>query len=114
MTEKIPPVLSDEEITEIKPTHEEIDRINREAGRYEPKEFRGCYANDEITKVRRHRIAEAQRDDTYQKMLDAFEPFIQQAKGELLDTIEAMYPELRQVYWEGKDWQSLKSEYPKG
>ncbi len=52
-------LLMDEEIAEIKPTHEEIDRINQEARRYEPKEFRGCYANDELTKVRRHRIAQA-------------------------------------------------------
>ena len=43
---------------------------------------------------------------------------IQQAKAEvarevvgLFKTIEAMYPELRQAYWGGKDWQSLKSKY---
>lgn len=28
----------------------------------------------------------------------------------LLETIETMYPELRQGYWEGKRWQAFKGE----
>lgn len=35
-----------------------------------------------------------------------------QGKGRnLMVTIEAMYPELRQAYWEGKEWQALKDSY---
>lgn len=33
-----------------------------------------------------------------------------QERKALLETIEDMYPELKQVYWEGKNWQALKRE----
>ena len=35
----------------------------------------------------------------------------EEASHELLATIEAMYPELKQGYWEGKGWQDLKKKH---
>lgn len=83
-----PPVLSGEELIAV------LEKAHHPS----PMEFR-----DE-PKIRA--IAQAQRD--------ADLPYIQQARQEtaaLFETIEAMYPELREVYWRGKDWQSLKSKY---
>jgi len=68
----------------------------------------------DLDRVRRKAIAQAQRDAD----VALYEPLIQQAKFEeikgLFETIEAMYPELQQVYWKSKGWQSLKGEYAKG
>ena len=35
----------------------------------------------------------------------------QDTAREFMKTIETMYPELRQVYWQGKGWQDLKEKY---
>lgn len=51
------------------------------------------------------------------KISQLFEEELKQAKEEvasLFSTIEAMYPELRQVYWKAQPWQSLKDEHLKG
>ena len=44
----------------------------------------------------------------HQKVLHHIEEAMQQECKALLETIEAMYPELKQAYWEGKEWQDLK------
>ena len=64
-------------------------------------------------------IAQAQRDDTWKKAQAIYFPIMnesiaqarQETAKELMKTIETMYPELRQVYWQGKGWQSLKEKY---
>lgn len=68
-----------------------------------------------------NKATRAQRDDTYQKMLDAFEPIIQQAKREIFEEIEG---ESEVIDWRddlGKmrelkeeTYQSIKSKYLKG
>jgi len=49
----------------------------------------------------------------HQKVLHLIEEGMQQECKALLETIEAMYPELKQVYWEGKEWQALKVKFTK-
>lgn len=46
-------------------------------------------------------------------LINKFEQARQETARELMQTIEVMYPELKQVYWNGKDWQSLKAKYVK-
>jgi len=57
-------------------------------------------------------IAQAQRDADYEHEQNTIRGIFEETKG-LFETIEAMYPELQQVYWESKGWQSLKGEYLK-
>jgi len=69
----------------------------------------------------RLKIIEEQSIERLEAQRDAdvayYEPLIQQAKAEvareLMDTIEAVYPELKQTYWNRGEWQSLKDKFPK-
>ena len=60
-------------------------------------------------------LIQAQRDDTYQKMLDAFEPLIHQAKAEVINKIERNckgYEDNTVGHLlASKFWQSLKSKF---
>ena len=105
MTEK-PDVLSDEQIVEA--------RIAAYAQH-------GLPATDicRCANIEDRGIAQAQRDDTWKKAQAIYFPIMnesiaqarQETAKELMKTIETMYPELRQVYWQGKGWQDLKEKY---
>ena len=113
MTEK-PPVLSDERLLRA------------------PIELSPDLDGVEWHTIAARAIAEAQRDTD----VEHYEPLIEKLEGEVkafseladsyhkhlkqahqdtarefMKTIETMYPELRQVYWQGKGWQSLKEKY---
>ena len=51
----------------------------------------------------------------FSELADSYHKHLKQAHQdtarEFMKTIETMYPELRQVYWQGKGWQSLKEKY---
>jgi len=94
MKEK-PPVLSEAQIDQAWPL---------EAAWQPP--FTWQKVLEEVTRCARM-VAEAQRDAD----VAYYEPIIQAEIEGLFETIEAMYPELKQGYWESKNWQSLKSKY---
>lgn len=109
MTEKIPPVLSEEVQGNIDIPCEGCALVKD-------------MLNTTCIQCVFGYILQAQRDDTYQKMLDAFEPLVQQARQEVAREIfeeieKASSPMNTNMYGislSKAQWQSLKDKHLKG
>ena len=112
MKEK-PPVISEKEQDDCTPTNEEVENYLAEPDDEIAANLRASYP--EMFKIIGRcllygkKIAKAQRDAD----VAYYEPIIQAEIEGLFETIEAMYPELKQGYWENKNWQSLKDKWLK-
>lgn len=99
-----PPIIGEQEqltcsLVDNKHTYKELEPVIKEA----------CiHQRDADVEWYRDKIRK--QDFIWQQQIEQAR---QETANELMQTIETMYPELRQVYWEGKDWQSLKSKFLK-